>query len=558
MPDRPRFRRPRSRTALIVVLACWPVLVSCDSLVADRVPHVPPGDPPSPEADSVACDCQELGLQLGSPDMPIAAGQAAIPLPPRAQRIEIHSAPATLSQTDTEYVLMQDVSAPQTAFEITVNNITLNLNGHTITYGTADSPQAAYPNGTAGVKRLWGLTGIVIANGEIVQGGGACQGDISGRNCNPVMGAGGRGTFEVGGLRLSYRSPDTSGIIGGTAIHHNTLVDSGTHVTYAGTGVPAISSMPGAYVHHNKILSARHRGVVIGNDCEVAYNEIHINSYTVNSFGIMLYHTERFSVHHNKIYGSGVHPIGIHIASQGIDGQVFSNYVITENSRTDTAATTGSAAFRITTYGGWCDRIEVNCNYFVSKGGNEHPELVGKSWGRALWIGGLQPGNAVDIHHNYVEAITSDEAIYHSAIAVVSQGYNDGLLVRDNTVVANHTMVALTDGYGNGGAGYPKFIRNRFIRKGTYPTYRTIADKLYEYWDVTGLFLDNTYENGAELSAATLQLLQVCTNNKTDIGIGHTVNGQPVIEYWLTDDQTRTANATAWEAFGNCGYKVTP
>src|SRR4029077_20714917 len=43
----------------------------------------------------------------------------------------------TLSQPNTVYVLQNDVSAPGTCFSIQGSFITLNLNGHTVTYNTA-------------------------------------------------------------------------------------------------------------------------------------------------------------------------------------------------------------------------------------------------------------------------------------------------------------------------------------------------------------------------------------------------------------------------------------
>lgn len=547
------------------------LLAGCDVSVVDQAPSEPrdqptvPGHEPAPESDQVASACAGLGYDIGRPDMVINAGQADIALPARAHRIEIVSAPALLDQADTEYVLMQDVATAHTAFEISAHDVTLNLNGHTVTYGTADSPTVSFPNGTAGVKTHWGVTGTVIANGEIAQGDGACVGDVSGRNCNPVIVQENPGLTQIGGLSLSYHTPDTSGIValGDGEIYQNTVEDSGNQVTYAGTGVPAIRTEARS-IHHNKLLSVRHRGIVTGSNSDVSYNEIHINSNNTNSYGIMVWEIQNFAVHHNKIYGAGNHPIGIGpVGTGGTDGEIYSNYVATENTRTHPDSPFGSSAFRIRTYDGWCDRIEVMCNYFVVLGGNEHPELQGNSWGRGLWIGDLQPGNRVDIHHNYVEALTLDpqpraDGHYHSAVSMSSGGYNEGLYLEDNTIVANYTMIALTEGYGGVGEGPPKFIRNRMIRKDTYPTYKTIADRLFEYWPVTALFIDNVYEGGSTPSVDTVELLQHCTENVTDVGFGHMDNGNTIIDYWLTDVAERVANASSYEPYGNCGYKVIP
>ena len=50
----------------------------------------------------------------------------------------------TLSQPDTVYVLQNDVSDPGTCFSIQGSFITLNLNGHTVTYNTAGQSYARY------------------------------------------------------------------------------------------------------------------------------------------------------------------------------------------------------------------------------------------------------------------------------------------------------------------------------------------------------------------------------------------------------------------------------
>ncbi len=44
----------------------------------------------------------------------------------------------TLGTDNTTYVLQNDVSAPGTCFSIQGSFVKLNLNGHTVTYNTAD------------------------------------------------------------------------------------------------------------------------------------------------------------------------------------------------------------------------------------------------------------------------------------------------------------------------------------------------------------------------------------------------------------------------------------
>jgi hypothetical protein len=273
-----------------------------------------------------------------------------------------------------------------------------------------------------------------------------------------------------------------------------------------------------------------------------------------------LYDIQDFEVHHNKIYGTGVHPIGFGpISGAGARGNIYANYVEVENTRGGSEeGNTGAAGLRIT-WGG--DEIVASCNYIVVKAGNPHPELAGfdngRSWGRGLWLGGIAAGHTATIRNNYVEALSSDGVSYSAGIAVVSPGDNAGLLVTQNTVVANHSMVVLGDVYGNAGQ-YPRFVANRFVRRDQHAAYRTIADRLYGYWDVRAIFLDNVYENGAELSSDTV-LLYFCTGTTTDVAIGSVGSGgADHIDYYLTDDPARAQGASSTTSYGDCGQRVVP
>jgi hypothetical protein len=72
--------------------------------------------------------------------------------------------PAVLDKGHTTYVLQNDVSAPQTAFVIKATDVTLDLNGHVVEYGTS------------GKSKCYGVTNegyhrnnLIVANGTIRQ-----------------------------------------------------------------------------------------------------------------------------------------------------------------------------------------------------------------------------------------------------------------------------------------------------------------------------------------------------------------------------------------------------
>ncbi|MFZ5996517.1 MAG: hypothetical protein ACOYW7_04875, partial [Nitrospirota bacterium] len=78
---------------------------------------------------------------LGTRDMVIGAGAATVAKPARAN-VKYITAPGVLNQSDTEYVLMNDIVASGTAFTIQGSNITLNLNGKRVVYGNVSGTPA--------------------------------------------------------------------------------------------------------------------------------------------------------------------------------------------------------------------------------------------------------------------------------------------------------------------------------------------------------------------------------------------------------------------------------
>jgi Putative Ig domain len=91
----------------------------------------------------------------------------------------------TLSQPDTVYVLQNDVSAPGTCFSIQGSFITLNLNGHKVTYNTAGQIYARYAivgincwdpdlkNGTANGNPCGGhFDNLTVFGGTLTEGSG--------------------------------------------------------------------------------------------------------------------------------------------------------------------------------------------------------------------------------------------------------------------------------------------------------------------------------------------------------------------------------------------------
>ncbi|MCC6347924.1 MAG: hypothetical protein IT388_12110, partial [Nitrospirales bacterium] len=438
---------------------------------------------------------RKLPHDLGVREMMLDAGSARVEKPERARVREI-TGPATLDRPDTEYVLQNDVAAEGTAFTIKASNVTLNLNGYTVTYGTRDA-EAAYGVSVEGEKR----ENIALLNGKIIQGEGECRGKpASGKNCNPVYAYETFG-MEIGGVEIIWHSADTHGIHlqwGRDAhVHHSVIRDLGTEVKDRHQGIDAVSAgrVVNAKVHHT-IVRTRQVGIRVGEGGEVYNNEVHIDSRVTNSVGVS---TASGMIHHNKVFGSGVHPIGIW---PGRNGKVFSNYVEVRSTRKGGEyGDTGAACLRMTW--GTGDGVEVMYNTFLLRASRDYKGTGFNSWGRALFVGLPGAEQKAEFHDNVIVALNDDGEAKAAAIAVVCDNMSSSLIFRNNRVESNWANVLLADSYGFAD-GYAQFIDNTFVKRDNHSSYKTVKSG-YSSRPSTGTFIGNTMENGASLENVDLE-----------------------------------------------------
>lgn len=442
--------------------------------------------------------CSPQSLLVSIPQLKLDAGAVKVADYPQRKNVVRITAVATLSQADTEYILENDVVANSTAFSIAADNITLNLNGHTVVYDQKNGNSSAYGVLLTG----WTRRDIAVVNGTIIQGEGNTPGKLVneyGMGSNPVCGMSVE-RFIVAGLSIKYQSRDTSGIYAmgsGIQIYHNTIEDRGSEITNRHQGTATIEgrASAGMLVHHNMIVRSRHIGIRSGKDSQIYNNDITIDSWNTNSVGIAGDAGARHSnggsarIHHNRIMGRGIHPIGIW---PGSDCEVYDNYVDVQNTRSGSEyGDTGSACFRIL----WATNVRAYNNHFYLHAEENYNNTGVKSWGRAIWIGLPDKSLKVTIENNTIVALNSDGKAKAAAIGVVYRNESPDLIFRRNTVISNWSNVLLADTYGHAD-GFARFIDNRFIRSGNHAGYRTIRSQ-YASRPSTGVFINNEFENGA-------------------------------------------------------------
>lgn len=256
---------------------------------------------------------------------------AAFTVPPGAIAV---STGQTLAIAGATYVLTADVATPGTAFTIAAKDITLDLGGHTVTYGTA----AGTVNGVYS-EYLYNSGKTTVRNGTIVEGGGT--------------GVGRHGVYFRGAhdvrlthLTVTVRGPDANGItvvdsltgdqrIDHCSVHCDTLVDSSR--TYPGVAAIVVESASKSLeIDENRVFSSPQWGIKVQGTATVGDSLVHHNrvigtkALVANGYMISVYKPAT-DVFENELSGEsrGIHLDGTDGAAHG--STVHDNYVLCQD-----------------------------------------------------------------------------------------------------------------------------------------------------------------------------------------------------------------------------------
>ena len=428
---------------------------------------------------------------------------------------DVKGPPYVLDKDGATYILTRDLVVPLAGFEITASNVTLDFDGHTLTYnnepygGPKEWSKRAYHGNDFGIK-CSGKGRVTILGGRIVQGKGSSAGTQVGIGCNPVYSRGAPVTMK--GMELIWHGADISGAFfhwaGDNEVNHSVFDDRGTVITNRHQAISTIDGNAWGDYDHDLVKRTRQQGLMGAK--RALFNEIYIDSCATNSFGIRPSDKagEPVEIMYNRIIGIGEHPVGI--AMFGVypqDSFVNGNTVRVKCTRSGMEyGYTGSACFR-TTWG--ADNLDVYANTFVAYA-DVYDGKVAKA--RCVWVGlpHFTPKGAKQeirdargiFARNYIRAIGRNGA-KAGAICVVCLNESPNLLFRENVVETTWANVLLGDEYGHAG-GYAKFVDNTFRREGTDLNYRTILQQRGRI-PATGVFMDNRYEDGASADSVELK-----------------------------------------------------
>jgi hypothetical protein len=220
------------------------------------------------------------------------------------------------------YVLEQDISSPGTCISVQGDDITLDLNGHTITYGSERRKTAAFgilgiacwdsmlTNGVANGNPCGGaFDGFTVMNGKIVQGAGVAPFSDA-----IHLGQGGGNRLQVHDVEFSVSGDSSIPIFttysgAGSLIYNNTIHNDVRTIQnrhqLQGMSVKFDNSQalsPGQSVHDNTILGGAQGGIfLVGPGATAFGNKISQNGRYSNDFSIYLWGS------HQEVYKNDIH-----------------------------------------------------------------------------------------------------------------------------------------------------------------------------------------------------------------------------------------------------------
>lgn len=213
------------------------------------------------------------------------------------------TSPGTLNNAGENYKLIDDISASGTAFTINANNITLDLNGHTIIYNTASSQSAV--NGIS-----ISASGVTVKNGTVIQGNGKSS-------HSPVIQISNGSGNKLHHLVLKPTGVKCYGISGirSVEIHHVYIESHTTTSCDRGDGIAAMQLEGGDGVGdiHDNIFVNGHTGLVLigGSQETKVYNN---------------------RIQHERRPGCKA-PYGIGLSYRIHNVEVYNNQIISDNGR---------------------------------------------------------------------------------------------------------------------------------------------------------------------------------------------------------------------------------
>jgi len=426
----------------------------------------------------------------------VAKSRAAIRIPD-----DVAGPPYLLDQAGETYILTQDIAALGTAIIIAASGITIDLNSHTITYGTSSG--ISYGITASG----YNINTIIIKNGVILQGQG------NGLASHAIYLPNGGSDHEIYNLNITVQGPDTSNIYtnwaGPINIHHCTLYDNNIVISNRHSG-------PGGMIELNRNKG----GTTSVHDCKLyngPWQGIRITQYSNTYEG-------GFKIYNNYISHKSTVANAYAISAWGRNSDVYNNTIIAEGRGIhigydgETKVVKGGGYWLV--HDNYVDVKErPNAEYnpywvhgikFEDPGSKVLPNCITKiynntiiaraelgfSEARALDISNEFPDEGVEVYNNNITAITTTSQFDAKAFQATLVVENSGLYIHHNTFTSNGKILSWA--YPSSGILFDSNI----LRQGANP----INNYTINFWtwggdSINNILLNTTLENGASLDS---------------------------------------------------------
>ncbi len=348
-----------------------------------------------------------------------------------------------LSTAGETYVLQNDVSSTGTCFAIAADNITLNLNGRTVTYGTAAGDNVfgvAMPPGYATDITRANFPGLPDSafgggNNAIIHNGSITQGAGDGVNSHAIYG---RLGTEIYNTITTVHGDDTDNIYFVWArdvlIHDNTAYNNSTVVSNRHQGKGVIESLRDSgntKIYNNTIIGGPQWGIRLSHNSggetgfEIYGNTISQNARVANPYSIGA-HADNLKVYDNVL--TPTNGRGIHVLRDNIE--VFNNTVTVQEGPNAEYA------------GGWSHGIKLEGTTNSSIHDNTVTANAGGSYGGAFALDmTVGVGSNNEVYNNTFTAITSESGEIAAAVNLVGIPAGNELDIHHNIFRSNNYLV---------------------------------------------------------------------------------------------------------------------
>ena len=337
------------------------------------------------------------------------------------------TATIVLNAAGQTYTAAQDLVADGTAFSVAANDVTIDLNGHTVTYNAASNASSVY-----GIYVAQGVSGLTIENGTILQGAGN---SASSPAIHFIGSSWARGhsihdlVIRVTGWKSDGIEADSGYSFDDSEIYRVYIEDHGDTDAIDGAGADPIivDAMNLGHVRiHDNILVAGHKGVNVRRICEQCSYPVPLANQSE------IYNNK---IQHRRRAGSKA-PYGIQLAGRTHGVYVHDNQIASDDGRG-------------IILDGWGQGVSEGCS-----GNTVSNNRIDVTYSSVATSGAYVENNVYGIRDRYS---SGDNTITGNTILVASEIAGDvfGMyigsdatdLLMSNIVVDNNTVIARKGAY---------------------------------------------------------------------------------------------------------------